>query len=83
MPLVEVVPHPQTSPEVYSRAVEFYKFLGKKPILVAQESPGFVANRLQAAILSEACSLVVRGIVSAEDAGMSSYDLLHLSIERY
>ncbi|OJJ71751.1 hypothetical protein ASPBRDRAFT_207076 [Aspergillus brasiliensis CBS 101740] len=46
---------------------DFYRSLGKKPILLRHEVPGFVANRLQAAINSEAYSLVSRGIVSAED----------------
>jgi len=34
-----------------------------------QEVPGFAANRLQAALCSEAYSLVSRGIISAEDLG--------------
>jgi 3-hydroxyacyl-CoA dehydrogenase len=67
IPLVEVVPHPGTSPDAVSIAREFYKSMGKKPILINHETPGFVANRLQAAINSEAYSLISRGIVSAED----------------
>jgi 3-hydroxyacyl-CoA dehydrogenase len=67
IPLVEVVPHAGTSPAAISAALDFYRSLGKKPILLRQEIPGFVANRLQAAINSEAYSLVSRGIVSAED----------------
>jgi 3-hydroxyacyl-CoA dehydrogenase len=65
--LVEVVPNQSTSPESISIALEFYKSIGKKPILIKHETPGFVANRLQAAINSEAYSLISRGIVSAED----------------
>ena len=47
--------------------MDFYKSLGKSPVLVKKETPGFLANRLQAAVLSEAYSLVSRGIASAED----------------
>ncbi|CEL06046.1 Putative Catalytic activity: [Aspergillus calidoustus] len=67
VPLVEVVPHPGTSTSAISTAMDLYKSLGKSPILLRREVPGFVANRLQAAINSEAYSLVSRGIVSAED----------------
>lgn len=71
MPLVEVVPHPQTDPDVSARAAEFYRSLGRTPIVVKQETPGFVANRLQAVLLREAFSLVLNGVVTAEEVGMS------------
>lgn len=70
VPLVEVVPHPGTSPETVERAVEVYRSLGKEPVVVRVETPGFVANRLQAALCGEAYSLVLRGIVSVEDLGL-------------
>ncbi|OGM48977.1 hypothetical protein ABOM_003131 [Aspergillus bombycis] len=68
IPLVEVVPHASTDREtVVPRAMEFYKSLGKKPVLIQREIPGFIVNRLQAAVLMEAYSLVSRGIISAAD----------------
>ncbi|KAB8207180.1 hypothetical protein BDV34DRAFT_234313 [Aspergillus parasiticus] len=68
IPLVEVVPHTTTDREtVVPRAMEFYKSLGKKPVLIQKEIPGFIANRLQAALLMEAYSLVSRGVISAAD----------------
>ena len=67
IPLVEVVPHPGTDTASIFAAMQFYKSLGKRPILIHHEVPGFVANRLQAALNSEAYSLISRGIVSAED----------------
>lgn len=42
-----------------------------------QETPGFIANRLQVAVMREAYSLVNRGVVSAEDLG--ELQLNHLS----
>ncbi|PTB34736.1 uncharacterized protein TrAFT101_006380 [Trichoderma asperellum] len=66
MPLVEVVPHTGTNALTVDVAMSFYKTMGKSPVLVNQECPGFVANRLQAALATEAYSLVKRGIVSAE-----------------
>lgn len=69
IPLVEVVPHLETSPSAISTAMDFYQVLDKVPVLVKKEMPGFIANRLQAAVCNEAYSLVSRGIISAEDLG--------------
>ncbi|WP_181275731.1 3-hydroxyacyl-CoA dehydrogenase NAD-binding domain-containing protein [Brevibacterium oceani] len=67
VPLVELVPTPQTSAEVVERSLEIYRSIGKKPILVRAELPGHVTNRLQAALWQEAYSLVERGVVSVAD----------------
>ena len=69
MPLVEIVPSPMTSAEHIDGAISFYKSLGKRPVLVKKEVPGFAANRLQAGLCSEAYSLVRNGVLSAEDVG--------------
>lgn len=71
IPLVEVVPHPGSSEQSISAAMMFYQSLGKRPILLHHEVPGFVSNRLQAAINNEAYSLISRGIVSAEDLDLA------------
>ncbi|KAH7182366.1 3-hydroxyacyl-CoA dehyrogenase [Fusarium flagelliforme] len=70
MPLVEVVPHPKTHPDHVEEALSFYRSVGKTPIHIKQEIPGFVANRLQAVVCNEAYSLVTRGVVSAMDLDM-------------
>lgn len=67
IPLVEVVPSPVTRAEVAEEALEIYRSIGKKPILVRAELPGHVTNRLQAALWQEAYSLVERGVVSVAD----------------
>lgn len=67
IPLVEVVPHPGTRNGSIRTAVDFYRSLGKRPIVLRHEVPGFVSNRLQAALNNEAYSLLARGVVSAED----------------
>lgn len=69
MPLVEVVPHPKTAASVTEAAKSFYKSVGRTPVHIHEELPGFAANRLQVALLGEAYSLVSRGIISAEDLG--------------
>lgn len=67
MPLVEVVPTPTTNPEVTERAVAFYDALGKVTRVIRKEVPGFVANRLQAAIFRECVSLVSAGVVTIDE----------------
>ncbi|MFD3583660.1 3-hydroxyacyl-CoA dehydrogenase NAD-binding domain-containing protein [Streptomyces sp. NPDC058683] len=67
IPLVEVVPGQKTDPEVVERAVAFYTALGKKPQVLRKEVPGFVANRLQAALFREAVNLVVQGVVTESE----------------
>jgi ketoreductase RED1 len=66
VPLVEVVPGEGTSPENVERAVAFYRGLGKKPIVLSKEVPGFVANRLQVAIFRECVHLVAEGVVTEQ-----------------
>lgn len=66
MPLVEVVPSPQTSQETVDAAVEFYRSCGREPVVLRREIRGFVGNRLQNALMKEAISLVQNGVVTAE-----------------
>ncbi|KAF5001120.1 hypothetical protein FGRMN_1231 [Fusarium graminum] len=67
MPLVEVVPHADTHRDRIEEALTFYRSVGKSPIHIKKEIPGFVANRLQAVVCNEAYSLITRGVVSAMD----------------
>lgn len=67
MPLVEVVPGTQTSDSTLNAAVDLYRKLGRAPIVIRKEVPGFVANRLQVALTREAQYLVEEGVVSVTD----------------
>ncbi|MCG2895622.1 MAG: 3-hydroxyacyl-CoA dehydrogenase/enoyl-CoA hydratase family protein [Vulcanisaeta sp.] len=58
MPLVEVIKGAQTSDETARRSYEFVKSLGKEPIMVNKDVPGFVVNRILIALNSAACLLV-------------------------
>ncbi|GAA1175548.1 3-hydroxyacyl-CoA dehydrogenase family protein [Nesterenkonia xinjiangensis] len=67
MECVELVPHPQTSPETMERAAAFTRALGKTLVTLRKEIPGFVANRLLNAIRQEALSLLDQGVADFED----------------
>ena len=71
VPLVEVVPTAQTSEETTGVIMELLTSLGKQPILVEREVPGFVASRLQMALLREALWLVENEVASAEDVDVA------------
>jgi len=67
IPVVEIVGGEQTSRETVMAAYNLMKKLGRTPVLLKREVPGYIVNRLQAALLREAISLVDKGIASAED----------------
>ena len=67
IPLVEVVRNDDTSAETVERVMTALRFVGKRPVLVNRDIPGFIANRIQHALAREAISLLEQGIASAED----------------
>ena len=70
-PFVEVVPSPLTLYEHTQIVMSLLRGVGKKPILLKHEVKGFVASRLQGALLREALWLVENDIVSANDVDMA------------
>jgi 3-hydroxybutyryl-CoA dehydrogenase len=67
MGLVEVVRGDKTSEDIFNRGVEFVKTLGKTPVKVHRDIPGFVMNRIFGAAFRECVDLVADGIASPED----------------
>jgi ketoreductase RED1 len=67
VPLVEVVPGAQTPAATAEAAAEFYRSLGKVPVVLRKEIGGFVANRLQSALFRESVNLVLSGVVTPEE----------------
>lgn len=67
MECVEIVCHPGTSEATRATVTELAERMGKKPIQVRKEIPGFVANRLLNALRKEALELYADGVASFED----------------
>ena len=67
IPLVEVSRGESTSDETVERTVRMWESCGKSPIRVNRDIPGYVANRLQAALVREAVALWSGGVASAGD----------------
>ncbi|MDR7317278.1 3-hydroxyacyl-CoA dehydrogenase family protein [Brevibacillus nitrificans] len=67
VPLVEIVRHEKTSNAVVSRTMELMVEIGKSPVLLKKDVPGFIANRLQTALMREAFSLLKEGVADARE----------------
>ena len=78
IPMVELVGAPWTAPEVIEKARSIYAQVGQVPIVVKREIEGFILNRLQAVLLSEAFRLVEDGYVTPQDLDKTLKDGLGL-----
>ena len=67
IPLVEIVPTARTSDETIDTVTEVLTRMGKRPIVVRKEVPGFILNRLQGALIREALWMVESGIATPQD----------------
>jgi 3-hydroxybutyryl-CoA dehydrogenase len=65
--LVEIVCVPATSEETAGSLLHWAARVGSCPVLVRREVPGFIANRLQYALMREAWALVEAGVCGYED----------------
>jgi len=65
--LVEVVGGTRTAPETIDTLCAWSGAIGKAPVVVRRDVQGFVANRLQYALLREAYALVDAGVCSAAE----------------
>jgi 3-hydroxybutyryl-CoA dehydrogenase len=78
VPLVEIVPHAQTTAAAVEMAKDWVTKLGNTPVVLQKEVAGFVGNRLQYAMLREALWIVQQGIATPEEID----DIVTLSLGR-
>uniref|UniRef100_A0A8D1PZV3 Crystallin lambda 1 n=1 Tax=Sus scrofa TaxID=9823 RepID=A0A8D1PZV3_PIG len=78
VPLVELVPHPETAPATMDRTYALMRQIGQSPVRILKEVDGFALNRLQYALIGEAWRLVEAGIVSPGDLDLVMSDGLGL-----
>ncbi len=73
VPLVEVVPGPNTSEATAVTTMELMQRIGKLALRLRKELPGFLVNRIQVAIMREVWDLLDQGVAGAEeiDAALS------------
>jgi 3-hydroxybutyryl-CoA dehydrogenase len=66
MALVEVISGLETAPETATAARAFVESLGKVPVM-ANDSPGFVVNRILFPMINEAIYVLQEGVAGADD----------------
>ena len=67
IPLVEVAGGEKTDPAAVDWLTAFYAHVGKRPLRLSGELPGFVGNRLQEAMWREALHMVAAGEATVEE----------------
>lgn len=71
IPVVEVVKGRSTSDKTMDLVCQLLVSVGKKPVKILKEVPGFLGNRLQFALYREALHCLKEGVASAEDIDMA------------
>jgi 3-hydroxyacyl-CoA dehydrogenase len=66
LPLVEVIGGEATSAVTVERTVAHLRALGKRPVVLRREVPGYLTNRLTFALLREAVHCLAEGVVDAQ-----------------
>ena len=66
IPLVEVIQTPATGDAAIAAMIGLLTAIGKTPVHVRKDVPGFIGNRLQHALWREAIALVQNGVCDAE-----------------
>jgi carnitine 3-dehydrogenase len=67
VPLVELAPGVLTTAVTLERARDLYLRVGKEPVSLSRDVPGYLANRLSAALWREAIELVRTGVATVEE----------------
>jgi 3-hydroxybutyryl-CoA dehydrogenase len=67
MALIEIVRGLKTSDETVNTIREISLKLGKEPVVVKKDTPGFIVNRILVPALNEAVFLVAEGVADPED----------------
>jgi 3-hydroxyacyl-CoA dehydrogenase len=70
IPAIEIIKGGQTSEEAIEITKALVIKIGKIPIVVKKDVPGFLGNRMQYALMREAIALLNEGVASAEDIDM-------------
>jgi 3-hydroxybutyryl-CoA dehydrogenase len=71
VPLVEVVLGDASDAALGARVCELFAAHGKKPVLVRRDIPGFLANRIQHALMREALALIDAGVATPLDVDLA------------
>ena len=66
IPVVEVLKTEATTEEALQRTLSLLKEMGKEPVHILKQVPGFLVNRIQTAMFREVIGLLEAGVATAE-----------------
>ena len=69
--VVDVMPHPSTSPKVIELLMAFGKRINQIPVFIGKENPGYIFNAILGGILTQAGHLAIKGVGSIQDIDRS------------
>jgi 3-hydroxyacyl-CoA dehydrogenase len=78
VPVVEVLGGAETAADVVEATMAFLRSVGQSPVLMRRFVPGFLINRMQAALIREAVDLVASGVAGVEAVDTTIRDGLGL-----
>lgn len=67
LPLVEIVISPKVGETYLEQTLTFLRAVGKKPVILRKNSPGYIGTRLMVALFRESAKIVSSGVCSVED----------------
>lgn len=67
LPLLEIVKSELTDPGVLADAMDFFRSIDKKPVLLKKESDGYIGSHLMTTLLRESTSMILNGVCTMED----------------
>jgi carnitine 3-dehydrogenase len=67
LPAVEIVPGKKTSMKFVNKAKKFYQSISMNPIMVKNELPGYLSDRLQEALWREGLHIINEGFATTKD----------------
>ncbi|MDC3174410.1 3-hydroxyacyl-CoA dehydrogenase NAD-binding domain-containing protein [Candidatus Pelagibacter sp.] len=67
LPAVEIVPGKKTSKKFINKAKKFYQSISMNPIMVKNELPGYLSDRLQEALWREGLHIINEGFATTKD----------------
>jgi 3-hydroxybutyryl-CoA dehydrogenase len=80
IPLVEVVPGPQTAPETVAFTAAILERIGKRPLVMKQFVPSFIVNRIQNAMVTAALELMENGWATPQEIDMAVKNTLGIRL---
>lgn len=78
--VVDIMPHPGTSPEMVDTVVSFAKRIGQIPIVLKNEHHQYVFNDMLGALFGSALKLVTTGVASYQDVDRAWMGIMKMPV---